>query len=174
MHDGTRSWLISDTATTTPSTASAGPTGGRPRSDAPGTRGPAAPAPGSVPLRVVPGSRTPAAELTATVGVALHALANLRRPHPAATSGQLEAMLRTAVNRAATGSAESAPAAAAVRVACAFLAARDLREAHLALLTARDTVSGALPVVAPAAALVAEPVAELLAEPVAERERAVS
>ena len=56
--------------------------------------------------------------------------------HPTRTAADRQ--LRAALNRHVGRAGEGAPAVAAVRVACAHLAAGDLEWAYLSLLTARD------------------------------------
>ena len=56
--------------------------------------------------------------------------------HPTRTA--VDRQLRAALHRHVARAGEGAPAVAAVRVACAHLAAGDLEWAYLSLLTARD------------------------------------
>lgn len=76
------------------------------------------------------------------VEIALKALGDLRTPHPAVVSGQLERDLRHQVDRLpkdpgsrAANNSEAA-AIAAVRTSCAHLATRAYEDAYLALVTA--------------------------------------
>ncbi|HSK58553.1 MAG TPA: hypothetical protein VK935_05815 [Actinomycetospora sp.] len=86
-------------------------------------------------------ARSRVEELAATVGFALRVLADPTAPDPAVGSEWLQTMLRDAVARV-PGERPSAAtrASAAARVACAFLCAGDLREAHLALLAADNAL----------------------------------
>jgi hypothetical protein len=69
------------------------------------------------------------------------ALARLDGPSTAlghATRTAVDRHLRAALSRHVARAGEAAPGVAAVRVACAHLAAGDLELSYLALLTARD------------------------------------
>jgi hypothetical protein len=83
-------------------------------------------------------------DLGAAVRAALGYLTDLRVPAPAVRDGRVDHMLRSALT--AHGAAAMAPgqrratneAAAAVRTACAHLAAAELEDAYLALRAAVD------------------------------------
>ncbi len=104
-----------------------------------------APAP-SAPTRspAAPGPRTGLSELAAAIRTALAHLTDLHRPSTAVTDGGVEAMLRATLD----GPDLPGPSAAAVRTACAHLAAEEYEDAYLALRTATDHLprrSAALP-----------------------------
>jgi hypothetical protein len=86
-------------------------------------------------------------DLGAAVRAALGYLADLSVPAPAVRDGRVDHMLRSALT--AQGAAATLPghrtaadeAAAAVRTACAHLAAAELEDAYLALRAAVDRLS---------------------------------
>ena len=91
--------------------------------------------------------------LADAVIVGLDALSDPLERHPAVHNGQLEALLRAAIDHAlridaATGHAAGRASvmtergAAAARVACAFLAASNPDEAYFVLLTAENLLVG--------------------------------
>lgn len=96
------------------------------------------------------GDRRPPPGLAEAIVMGLRALRDLTRPPPEVTSGDLEHVLRTAIARSGTADgrpvgepAVSQPlgnAAVAARTACAYLSARDLPHAYLALRAAREAL----------------------------------
>jgi hypothetical protein len=72
--------------------------------------------------------------LLTAIRTGLEHLTDLRRPPPAVTDGWVEAMLRASRD----GPDLPGPSMAAVRTACAHLAAAEYEDAYLALRTAKD------------------------------------
>ncbi|PVY95886.1 hypothetical protein [Actinomycetospora cinnamomea] len=77
-------------------------------------------------------------ELGAAIRAALGHLADLTDPPPAVRDGRLDRMLRAALHAQDGHRAPMEEVAAAVRTACAHLAATELEDAYLALRTAID------------------------------------
>jgi hypothetical protein len=87
-----------------------------------------------------PRTRSSASALARAVAAAVTALDDVDGPVPFAVRRRIDRMLRDAVDRHLELAGADGPVAAvpALRVACAYLAAGDLEDAYLALLTARD------------------------------------
>ena len=83
---------------------------------------------------------SPASPLTRAVAAAVAALDDVDGPVPFGVRRRIDQMLREALDRHLDQVGENGPvdAVPALRVACAYLAAGDLEDAYLALLTARD------------------------------------
>ena len=82
----------------------------------------------------------PASPLLRAVTAAVASLDDVHGSVPLEVRRRIDQMLRVAVDRHLALVGEDGPVAAvpALRVACAHLAAGDLEDAYLALLTARD------------------------------------
>jgi hypothetical protein len=91
-------------------------------------------------LAAVHRTRSSASPLAHAVAAAVAGLDDVDGPVPFAVRRRIDRMLRDAVDRHLERVSEDGPVAAvpALRVACAYLAAGDLEDAYLALLTARD------------------------------------
>ncbi len=109
--------------------------------------GPSAPVRSGSPVRPVGATSTsprravaPASPLARAVAAAVASLDDVDGSVPLEVRRRIDAMLRLAVDRHLARVGEDGPVAAvpALRVACAHLAAGDLEDAYLALLTARD------------------------------------
>ena len=98
------------------------------------------PPPARSPLPVRHRPRSAASPLLRAVAAAVAALDDVGGTVSLTTRRRIDQMLREAVDRHLDRVGEDGPVAAvpAVRVACAHLAAGDLEDAYLALLTARD------------------------------------
>ena len=85
-------------------------------------------------------TRSSASPLAHAVAAAVAGLDDVDGPVPFAVRRRIDRMLRDAVDRhlERVGEGGAVPAVPALRVACAYLAAGDLEDAYLALLTARD------------------------------------
>ncbi len=110
-------------------------------SDPAGTA-PVSPARPVTPARPLASRRpvAPAFLLRRAVAVAVASLDHVDGTVPLEVRRRIDQMLRVAVDRHLARVGEDGPVAAvpALRVACAHLAAGDLEDAYLALLTARD------------------------------------
>jgi hypothetical protein len=85
-------------------------------------------------------TRSSASPLARAVAAAVAGLDDVDGPVPFGVRRRIDRMLRDAIDHHVELVGEDGPVAAvpALRVACAYLAAGDLEDAYLALLTARD------------------------------------